>query len=151
MSTRQGGADPPLSSRRWTCADVELWLLAAFRAMPTTAIYAPRGNTLMAIGPDVPSATFDIVSFSGTVLGDRSNERRAVLIWARCKATKGLVGGSIAQFCIETGWRRSTFEDRRRRACQRIADAKNSADAAISARDSDLTPVKSASDAMQTV
>lgn len=114
---------------RWTCADIEAWLKAAFRAMPTTAIYAPRGNTLTALG-EVPSATFDIVAFTATVLGRKSDECLAVLIWARAKATNGEVGGSIAQFCAKTGWKRSTFEDRRRRACERVADAKNRADAA---------------------
>lgn len=112
----------------WTCADVERWLQAAFRAMPTTAIYAPRGSTLVALG-SVPSATFDIIAFTGTVLGEKSDVRLAVLIWARAKATNGEVGGSIAQFCIEKNWRRSTFEDRRRRACELIALAKNRSDA----------------------
>lgn len=128
MSHRPSDPDPPRPSPRWTCADIELWLVAAFRAMPTTAIYAPRGNTLASIAGDVPSATFDIVALTGTVLGDRSDERLAVLVWARAKATRGEVGGSIAQFCAEKGWSRSTFEDRRRRACERIAETKNAAD-----------------------
>ncbi|GJD92901.1 hypothetical protein [Methylobacterium iners] len=96
-----------------------------------TAIYAPRGNTLATIaGSNVPSATFDIVAFAVTVLGPKSDELRALLIWARTKATRGDIGGSIAQFCAEKRWPRSTFEDRRRRASERIAEAKNRADAA---------------------
>ena len=132
MPSHPAGPDPPPPAPRWQGADVKLWLVAAFRVMPTTAIYAPRSNTLASIDSDVPSATFDIVAFTGTVLGDRSDERLAVLVWARAKATKGEVGGSIAQFCAEKGegWSRSAFEDRVRRACERIAEAKNRADAA---------------------
>ena len=36
--------------------------------MPSTPIYAPRGNTLQAAAGDVPDATFDIVAFSGLVV-----------------------------------------------------------------------------------
>ncbi|WHQ72545.1 hypothetical protein [Methylorubrum extorquens] len=57
---------------------MERWLKAAFRAMPFTPIYAPRGNTLQAATPEVPDATFDIVAFSGTVLGDKSDDRAKV-------------------------------------------------------------------------
>ncbi|OHV16381.1 hypothetical protein BK022_12625 [Methylorubrum extorquens] len=107
---------------------MERWLKAAFRAMPFTPIYAPRGNTLQSAAGDVPDATFDIVAFSGTVLGDKSEDRKAVLVWARAMATKGQVGGSIAQFCREMDWERSTFDRRRIRACERIAVAKNEFD-----------------------
>lgn len=125
MDSRPAGHDPP----RWTCADIERWLITAFRVMPTTAIYAPRGNTLATVGGSTPSATFDIVAFTGTVLGDRSDERLAVLTWARSKATKGEVGGSVSELCRMKGWRRSTFEKRRRRACMRVAEAKTLEDA----------------------
>ena len=127
MLARADGLDAP--KPLWTCTDIGHWLIAAIRAMPTTAIYAPRGNTLVALG-GVPSATFDILAFTVDVLGRKSDDCLAVLIWARAKATKGEVGGSIAQFCVEKRWSRSTFEGRRRRACERIAEAKNRADAA---------------------
>ena len=126
MSTRSGGT--ATSGLRWTCVDVEAWLKAAFRAMPYTPIFAPRGNTLRTVGPNVPDATFDIVAFSGTVLGDRSEERLAVLLWARAIVTEGEVGGSIAQHCSAKGWSRATFDRRRKRACERIAQAKNTLD-----------------------
>lgn len=126
MAQRPAGPDPP----RWTCADIERWLITAFRVMPTAAIYAPRGNTLTVTRGETPSATFDIVAFTGTVLGDRSDERLAVLTWARSKATKGEIGGSVAALCVEKGWKRSTFEKRRRRACIRVAEAKTQEDAA---------------------
>lgn len=121
------GPDPPQRSAvPWTRADVEMWLKAAFRAMPSTPIYAPRGNTLHAAAGDVPDATFDIVAFSGTVLGDKSEDRQVVLLWARSMATHGEVGGSIAEFCRRTRWSRATFDRRRIKACERIAAAKNS-------------------------
>ena len=88
-------------------------------------IYAPRGNTLQAAAGDVPDATFDILAFSGTVLGDKSDDRQAVLVWARAMATKGEVGGSVAEFCRRTRWSRAKFDRRRIKACEKIAAAKN--------------------------
>lgn len=124
MPPSPAGPDPPA----WTCADVESWLKDAFRAMPFTPIYAPRGSTLATLGGEVPSATFDIVAFTGTVLGERAIERRVLLLWARCMATKASVGGSIADFCRETGMKRRRFDRMRERACRRVADAKNETD-----------------------
>lgn len=123
MVQRTAGTDE--SSEPWTCADVERWLKTAFRAMPYTPIYAPRGNTLRSAVMDQPSATFDIVAFTGTVLGDRSEERKILLIWARAIVTEGEVGGSIAQYCTARGMKRRTFDRKRLRACQHIADEKN--------------------------
>ena len=120
-----GGSEPP----GWTCRDVERWLKVAFRQMPFTPIYAPRGNMLTSAAPTVvPSATFDMIAFTGTVLGDRSDERRALLVWARAIVTEGDVGGSIAAFCREMGWNRRTFDRRRHRACLKVAAAKNALD-----------------------
>lgn len=102
-----------------------MWLKAAFWAMPFTPIYAPRGNTLQAAAADVPDATFDILAFSGTVLGDKSEERLILLLWARSIATKGDVGGSISEYCARTSRSRATFDRIRIRACERIATAKN--------------------------
>ncbi|MFY9294020.1 MAG: hypothetical protein WAP03_25495 [Methylorubrum rhodinum] len=95
--------------------------------MPYTAIYAPRGNTLQAASGEAGDETFDMIAYSGTVLGDRSDERRALLFWARSKATAGGVGGSVAQFCKDNRmtWSRATFDRVRIRACERIAEAKN--------------------------
>lgn len=99
-----------------------------------TAIFAPGGHTLRVAGAaNVPNATFDIIAFTGTVLGERSVERQALLVWARAKVSRGEIGGSVAQFCAAHGWNRSTFELRRRRACERVAAAKNAADAAARA------------------
>ncbi|MCP1538999.1 hypothetical protein J2W79_004056 [Methylorubrum extorquens] len=46
LALPEGPDPPPRSTVPWTRADVELWLKAAFRAMPSPPIYAPRGNTL---------------------------------------------------------------------------------------------------------
>ena len=126
MLARLEGPDP--LREPWTCADVERWLKAAFRAMPFTPIYAPRGNTLRSADHSQPSATFDILAFTGTVLGDRSEERKILLLWARAIATEGQVGGSIAQYCDEQDMHRSTFDRKRLRACEKIVAAKNRAD-----------------------
>lgn len=126
MLARPEGPDPPREP--WTCADVERWLKTAFRAMPYTPIYAPRGNTLRSVDQNQPSATFDIVAFTGTVLGDRSEDRRILLLWARAIATEGEIGGSIAQFCAARGMYRSTFDRKRIRACEKIAAEKNRRD-----------------------
>lgn len=125
LAPPEGPDPPPRSATPWTRADVEMWLKAAFRAMPYTPIYAPRGNTLHAVQAEVPDATFDMLAFSGTVLGDKSEDRQAVLVWARAMATHGEVGGSIAEFCRRTKWSRATFDRRRIKACEKIAAAKN--------------------------
>lgn len=126
MLARPEGPDPPREP--FTCTDVEGWLKAAFRAMPYTPIYAPRGNTLRSAMQNQPSATFDILAFTGTVLGDRSEERKILLLWARAIATEGEVGGSISEYCAARGWYRSKFDRKRIRACQKIADEKNRVD-----------------------
>lgn len=122
------GSDPPTSGDPWGRGDVEMWLKAAFRLMPFTAIYAPRGNTLQSIDKDKPSATFDILAFTGTVLGDRSDDRKIILIWARSLAARETGDGSIAEFCRAKGMNRRTFDRRRIRACERVAAAKNAID-----------------------
>ena len=126
MLARLEGPDPPLEP--WTSADVELWLKTAFRAMPFTPIYAPRGNTLRSAITSQPSATFDILAFTGTVLGDRSEERKILLVWARAIVTEGEVGGSISQFCQARDMKRRTFDRKRVRACQKIVTEKNRID-----------------------
>ena len=120
------GPDPLLEP--WTCADGERWLKTAFRAMPYTPIYAPRGNTLKSADVNQPSATFDIVAFTGTVLGDWSEERKILLVWARAIVTEGEVGGSISQFCEAREMKRRTFDRKRLRACEKIAHQKNKID-----------------------
>lgn len=126
MLARPEGPDTPREP--FTCADVEGWLKAALRAMPFTPIYAPRGNTLQSANKSQPSATFDILAFTGTVLGDRSEERKILLVWARAIVTEGEVGGSISQFCQARDMQRRTFDRKRVRACEKIAAEKNRID-----------------------
>nr|WP_137831627.1 hypothetical protein [Methylobacterium sp. L1A1] len=129
MPPRIEGPDPP--ARRadpWTRADVERWLKTAFRAMPYAPIYAPRGSTLQVAAGVTPDATFDLLAFSGTVLGEKSEERHILLLWARSMATGGGVGGSVSEYCLRTGRSRATFDRIRIRACERIVEAKNRAD-----------------------
>lgn len=129
MPERPAGPDPPSASGTpWTSADVELWLVTAFRAMPYTAVFAPRGHTLKAVDPNTPDATFDIVAFTGTVLGATSRERQVLLLWARAKASRGEIGGSVSAYCDARGWKRRTFDRIRTRAACRVARAKNEAD-----------------------
>ncbi|GJD85461.1 hypothetical protein [Methylobacterium haplocladii] len=96
--------------------------------MPFTPVFAPRGNTLKTCNPDQADATFDIVAFTGTVLGDKSKERLALLFWARVNGTRGEIGSSVSEFCREMDWSRSRFEKTRRRACERVVAAKNTID-----------------------
>jgi hypothetical protein len=126
MLARPEGHSPTLQP--WTCADVERWLKTAFREMPYTPIYAPRGSTLKSVDHNKPSATFDIVAFTGTVLGERSEDRKILLLWARAIATEGEVGGSIAEYCTARGMQRRTFDRKRLRACEMIAAEKNRVD-----------------------
>jgi hypothetical protein len=122
------GPDPPQTLSPFTRSDVEMWLKAAFRAMPFTPIYAPRGSTLEVAVGEARDQTFDILAFSGTVLGEKSEERLIVLLWARSVATKGDVGGSISEYCSRTSRSRATFDRIRIKACERVAEAKNRAE-----------------------
>ena len=117
MFTRPEGPDPPREP--FTCSDVEGWLKSAFRAMSFTPIYAPRGNTLRSAMRSQPSSTFDILAFTGTVLGDRSKERKILLVWARAIVTEGEVGGAIPQFCQARDMQRRTFDRKRVREDRR--------------------------------
>jgi hypothetical protein len=94
-----------------------------FRALPRTAIYARGLGELRPVpGQPVPDG-LDLLALSETVLGRGSEERLALLVWARAKATDGDVGGTVSEVCLAKGWKRSTFEERRRRACRRLAEA----------------------------
>ncbi len=132
MTERPAGPDPPAPALEpWTCDDVERWLIAAFGVLATTPLYSPGGNTLSAstwANADVPSSTFDIVAFTGTVLGNTSRERRVLLFWARVKAGRSGVWQSVSAFCKEAGIDRRQFDRLRVRACAKVAAAKNRVD-----------------------
>ena len=86
-------------------------------------VYSPRRAEFRAVLPGQDLRPLDIIAISEQVLGRSSPEWRALLVWARSVATGGSVGSSVRQHCIETGLSRSTFERRRRIACEMIADA----------------------------
>ncbi|MET3483140.1 hypothetical protein [Methylobacterium sp. 1973] len=120
-----------------TCADVERWLVAAFMAFTGAGIFSVRTNRLQPNDPEEMRATFDWIVFSAEILGTNSNERIALLTWARAKARrrikrhrrlrllKDVPGGSITDHCREFGIWRRTFDRRRKRACERLAEAWN--------------------------
>ncbi|MBY0252402.1 MAG: hypothetical protein K2X54_13645 [Methylobacterium organophilum] len=121
-------------------ADVERWLVAAFMAFTSSSIFSVRPNRLQPNDPQEMRATFDWIVFSAEILGRDSEERIALLTWARAKARrrikrhrrlrllKDVPGGSITDHCREFGIWRRTFDRRRKRACERLADAWNARD-----------------------
>ncbi|KAA0122264.1 hypothetical protein CIW48_19340 [Methylobacterium sp. P1-11] len=127
------GPDPPAM----TCADVERWLVAAFMAFTSSGIFSVRPNRLQPNDPQEMRATFDWIVFSAEILGRDSEERVALLTWARAKARgrirrhrrlrllKDVPGGSVSDHCREFGVQRRTFDRRRKRACERLAEAWN--------------------------
>ena len=129
------GPDPPAM----TCADVERWLVAAFMAFTGAGVFSVP-NRLLPADPMQMPATFDWIVFSAEILGRDSDERIALLTWARAKARrrikrhrrlrllKDVPGGSITDHCREFGIWRRTFDRRRKRACERLADAWNARD-----------------------
>lgn len=119
----------PAPYRDWTASDVAEAIRDAFRNLRHTSVWAVSGNALLraGLGPK-PSSTFDIVAFSGTVLGHGSKEHRALLLWARRTANTGEDLASLNECCAAMGWNASTFRRRRARACEKIAVAKNNAD-----------------------
>lgn len=121
------GLAPPAP---WTVRDVERWLVIPMRSLRETALIASAGNALIAVNPNQPSATFDILAFARTVLGKGSDDLLAVVTWARIMAAGGCADASIAEWCREKGrgWSPATFHRRRKRACDRITQAKNAAD-----------------------
>ncbi|KAA0122801.1 hypothetical protein CIW48_16290 [Methylobacterium sp. P1-11] len=127
------GPDPP----SMTCANVERWLAAAFMAFTSSGIFSVRTNRLQPNDPQEMRATFDWIVFSAEVLGRDGDERIALLKWARAKARrrikrhrrlrllKDVPGGTITDHCRECGIWRRTFDRRRKRTCERIAEAWN--------------------------
>lgn len=121
----------------FTPADVERWLIAAFIAFTGAAVFSARCGRLEQTGVHAAPGTFDWIVFSAEVLGRGSAERLALLTWARSKARrrirkhrrlralKDVPGGTVTDFCDETGWKRRTFDRRRKRACRRLAEAWN--------------------------
>ncbi|MDP4005087.1 hypothetical protein [Methylobacterium sp. NEAU K] len=135
MVQRIPGRDLPAPAM--TCHDVERWLVAAFMAFTSSGIFSVRPNRLQPNDPEEMRATFDWVVFSGEVLGRGSEERIALLTWARATARRRIKrhrrlrllrdvpGGTVTDYCNEVGIWRRTFDRRRKRACERLANAWN--------------------------
>jgi hypothetical protein len=109
----------------WSAERVAETMITAFRLLPTMPVYAPRRGGLAAVFSGQDIGPLEILSFSETVLGYDAPERRALLVWARAKATGGDVGGSIRHYCLQHGISQNTFNRRHKRACRMIADALN--------------------------
>lgn len=128
MSTASGSASI------WTAQRVSEATIEAFRLLPMMPVYAPRRGGLAAVFTGQDIGPLEILSFSETVLGYDAPERRALLVWARAKATGGDVGGSIRHYCRQHGFSQNTFNRRHKRACQMIAAALNRSDEADRSR-----------------
>ncbi|WP_457104417.1 hypothetical protein [Methylobacterium sp. P5_C11] len=128
----EGPAPPAM-----TCRDIERWLVAAFMAFTRSGIFSVRANRMQPNEPREMAATFDWIVFSAEILGRDSSERIALLTWARAKARRRIrqhrnlrllrdvPGGTVSDYCDEFRIWRRTFDRRRKRACERFADAWN--------------------------
>ncbi|WP_267422669.1 hypothetical protein [Methylobacterium sp. GC_Met_2] len=129
MPALRKGSSPPPNDRDWDARAVEYWLLSPMRRLRDGVdILAAPGNRLMAADSSIASAPFDILAFARTVLGEDTPELKAVITWARIRADGRDIEASIAEWCDAWGWNERTFHLRRKRACEKIAKAKNSVD-----------------------
>lgn len=132
----------------WNAGDIADAIKEAFRQMPNAAIWVGNRNQHLTAGPAsviIPSETWDIMAFAGTVLGQGSEEHRALLLWARIAAQTGHDLASTRETARILSVDASTIFRRRKRACERIARAKNDADRRI-AQLSHVDPLDSAID-----
>lgn len=113
----------PGPGETWTAEHVCTAAVEAFRLLPTMPVYAPRRGGLAAVLPGQNIGPLEILSLSERVLGYDAPERRAMLVWARAKATGGDVGGSVSAYCRAAGLSMNTFTRRRKAACRSIAVA----------------------------
>jgi hypothetical protein len=107
--------------------------IEAFRTLPNLPIYSPRRAEFVPVNPRHDGSAIDVIAWSEWILGRASDERRALLVWARAMArrrirrdrhlrlVRSVPGGSVSDHCREAGVCRRTFDRRRVRACERIA------------------------------
>ena len=107
-------------------------MVEAFRTLPDIPVYSPRRAELVPANPRHDGAGIDVIAWSERILGRASDERRALLVWARARArrrirqdrhlrlVRSVPGGSVSDHCREAGVCRRTFDRRRIRACERI-------------------------------
>lgn len=110
---------------RWTAERVGEAVIDAFRVLPTMPVYSPRRAEFVPVLPGQDASPLDVLALSEHVLGRSAPEHRILLIWARSLATRGDVGGSIRQYCVERDLSHKTFDRRRKRACTRVAAEMN--------------------------
>jgi hypothetical protein len=87
--------------------------------MPSTAVYSPRCNVLLAT--DCSGSRRDVIAASTKYLGRQSAVRVQLLTWARAKALRQ----SIRALSCDHGWSRSTFYRNRARGLAAIARGLN--------------------------
>lgn len=98
--------------------DVRRWLVGLFLELPTAPVYAASRSRVGFVDPDKSPSAFDWPTFAAEVLGSRSRERLWLLTWARCEARRRALarnlpnppaGGTVSDFCRETGIHQTTF------------------------------------------
>ena len=120
---RRGVNAHSLPAATWTPDLVGRAMIEAFRALPRTAIFAPRrGDLRVTAGPEGPAA---VIGWAALYLPDASDERKYLLAWARTMATKGDDVESLNQLIKGMGWVPRTFHRKRRKACETIAAGLN--------------------------
>lgn len=119
--------DGLLACDLWTPHDVENWLIAAFVALPGSAVQARDGALRPAAGSSINPSHFDWIAYSAKVLGRSSRERLAVLTWARVEAHRraGYHGTGVKGFCRDMGWSRHVFLARKDAALRTLAAARS--------------------------
>ena len=117
----------------WSAAAVADAAIEAFRTLPDIPVYSPRHAKLVPVNPRHDGSPIDVIAWSEQILGRASDERRALLVWARAMArrrirqdrhlrlVRSVPGGSVSDHCREAGICRRTFDRRRIRACEQIA------------------------------
>ena len=107
MSEEESGGN------NWTVGLVEGRLIDAFRALPHHPVYTSSARVLGTLG-DSGKET-DALNWAKLYVTDK-DESRALLTWARCRAT----GDSVRERYRALGWKRTTAERARQRALGRI-------------------------------
>ncbi len=102
--------------------------MALFRALPSTPIYSVSRNRFELAAPNGvesdrgPIDGLLLLTQTSLVLGRESSDRRALLIWARMRASGRSIQGNCWQ---DAGIARKTLYRRRDRASAKIALALN--------------------------
>lgn len=109
-----------VSAEAWTPKAVGENLVEAFRALPGCPCLSRGGRLVEGHAPTGAVRAFNAVIDAVP----NQFERRAVLTWARCRATEQ----SYSAQCRAMGWPKRTAEDARLRALRRVAAALRNVD-----------------------